>query len=425
MIQFGRWGLILGQFCCFAAMVMAQPGPLKAGAAKIDITPAADASLLMSGYGNRQGGHTGIHDPLWVRALVIDNGHARAAIISADLIGFSHDFWRQMVERISRESGIPAEAILLTATHTHGAPAIERRGQPLSHPGQAEYAERVREALAGVVREAQARLAPARTGFGEGRANVNINRVARWSDGSWFLGLNPDGPSDKTVAVLKVEGMGGEPLAALLNYAMHGTAMGQENTLITGDAPGAAARLVEQGLGGGAVALFTSGAAGDQAPLYDLSPRSFAGVGHVGALLAEEVLRVAASIRTFPEAAISARQMTVTCPGHQLKPGPRVRARYEWLAGSPVEIRLSLLRIGDIALGGVSGEALVRIGQRWKRESPAPHSVMITHANGSSGYLPDEASYAIPGYEIQTARVKPGCAEEGIVRGLNELAGNR
>lgn len=424
-MQFKKWSLVLARFCCCAAVAAAQPGPLKAGASRIDITPPKDASLLMSGYGHRQGGHTGIHDPLWVRALVLDNGHARAAILSADLIGFSHDFWRQMVERIHRETGIPADFILLTATHTHGAPAIEPHSLRWSRKEQGEYANRVREAIAGAVRDAQARLSPARIGFGEGRANVNMNRVARWSDGSWFLGLNPDGPSDKTVAALKLEGGGGRPIAVLFNYAMHGTGMGQENTLITGDTPGAAARYVEQGLGAGAVALFTSGAAGDQAPLYDLSPKSFAGVGHVGALLGEEVLRVVASIRTSGEASISARQKALTCPGRKLTPGPRVRAGYEWVDADPVLIRLSMLRINDIVLGGVSGEALHGIGQRWKRECPAPHAVMITHANGSSGYLPDEASYAIPGYEIQTARVKPGCAEEAIVRGLSELAANR
>lgn len=424
MIRSKGWRLVWAHLVCFVAVAGAQPGDLKAGAAKIEITPAKDTSLLMSGYGNRKGGHTGVHDPLWVRALVLDNGHARAAIIAADLIGFSHEHWGQIAERISGATGIPADAIFLTATHTHGAPAIEPRSQAWSHPGQAAYAERVREALVSVVREAQAALAPARIGFGEGRASVNINRVARWSDGSWFLGLNPEGPSDKTVAVLKVESAAGAPVAVLFNYAMHGTAMGQENTLITGDAPGAAARFVEQALGGGAAALFTSGAAGDQAPLYDLSPRSFAGVGHVGALLAEEVLRVAGSTRTAGGAAISARQSTVTCPGHRLTPGPRVRPRYEWVDADPVLIRLSLLRINSIVLGGVSGEVLTRTGQRWKRESRWPHAVMITHANGSSGYLPDEASYAIPGYEIQTARVKPGCAEAAIVRGLAELAGD-
>lgn len=406
-----------------ASAASAQTGPLRAGAAKVDITPAEDAALQMSGYAARQGGHTGVHDPIWVRALALDNGHARAAIVSADLIGFSHEYWERMTSRISRETGIPVEAILLTATHTHGAPAIEWRGRPWTQPGQAEYAERAGEAIAGAVREALEKLAPARIGAGEGRANVNIHRVARWSDGSWFLGLNPDGPSDKTVAVVKVESGTGEPLAILFNYAMHGTSMGQENTLITGDSPGAAARFVEQALGGKAVALFTSGAAGDQAPLYDLSPRSFAGAGHVGALLGEEVLRVAAGIRGASEVLLLARQTTVSCPGHRLKPGPRVRARYEWEDAEPVLIRLSMLRINGIALGGVSGEALTRIGQRWKHESPWPHPVMINHANGSSGYLPDEASYAIPGYEIQTARVKPGCAEGAIVKGLAELAG--
>jgi hypothetical protein len=414
---------VLAALLAAGALPAAESGPLRAGAAKVDITPHEGTSLRMSGYANRKSGHTGVHDPLWVRALVLDNGHARALLLVADLIGFSHEFVREMTPRISRETGLAEEAVFLVATHTHGAPAVELKGEEATWPGQAAYTEQVKEALVRVAAEAWDRLASARIGAGVGRANVNINRVARWSDGSWFLGLNPDGPSDKTVAVVKVESPSGSPIAILFNYAMHGTALGQENTRITGDAPGAAARFVEQAFGGRAVALFTSGAAGDQAPLYDLSPGNFAGAGHVGALLGQEVVRVATNLRTRSEVTLAARQTSVTCPGRRLAPGPRVRAHYEWMDAEPVLIRLSMLRIDGIALGGVSGEVLTRIGLRWKRELPLEVPILITHANGSSGYLPDEASYATVGYEIQTAKVKPGCAEEVIVRGLSELAG--
>jgi hypothetical protein len=83
-----------------------------------------------------------------------------------------------------------------------------------------------------------------------------------------------------------------------------------------------------------------------------------------------------------------------------------------------VDIRLSLLMVDKIALAGVSGEVLTMIGQRLKRESPFTNTMMITHANGSSGYLPDDAAYERISYEILTARVKPGCAESAIIDGF-------
>ena len=93
-----------------------------------------------------------------------------------------------------------------------------------------------------------------------------MNRRAMMADGPWYLGLNPEGPSDKTVAVVKVETAERKPIALLINYAAHGTAMSQQNYLISGDFPGATSRYVERHFGGDVVALWTSGAAGDQAP---------------------------------------------------------------------------------------------------------------------------------------------------------------
>lgn len=110
--------------------------------------------------------------------------------------------------------------------------------------------------------------------------------------------IYPDGPSDKTVAVVKFETLSGSPIAILVNYAVHGTGMGQENYEITADVPGATSRYVEQYYGDQVVVPWTSGAAGDQCPIYDRSPKKFDGVMAIGRLLGEEVIRVAGTIQT-------------------------------------------------------------------------------------------------------------------------------
>ena len=94
---------------------------------------------------------------------------------------------------------------------------------------------------------------------------------------------------------------------------------------------------------------------------------------------------------------------------------------FTWQDADPVSIRLSLLMINDIALAGVSGEVLTMIHERLKKESPFSRTVMLTHANGSSGYIPDDAAFGQVSYEITTSQLKPGCAETSIVNTLLNL----
>ncbi len=392
-----------------------------AGAARVDITPAADGALAMSGYPGREEGHKGIHDNLYVRALVVDQGGTQAAIVSADVIGFRNTLWEKIAGRVASETGIARERFLLAAVHTHGAPSTGVYEGPPSAK-QAVYIASLEEAVMEAVRKARAALQPARVGFGTGRANVNVNRRAREARGGWWLGVNPDGPSDKTVAVVKFESLSGKPIAIFSNYAVHGTVMGMQNSRITGDLPGAAARFVEKELGGDVVALWTSGAAGDQNGIYGPG-NDWGQLEVLGQILGEETVRVARGIKPSPrEPAISGAQKVVTCPGQRMAPGTSRRDReIRFVDADPVDIRLSLIRVGDIAFAGVSGEVLTGIGSRLKKQSRLPATMMITHANGSSGYLPDDAAYDQVSYEIQTAHVKRGCAETAIVNGLTEM----
>jgi hypothetical protein len=419
--------LLTGVFLLGALAAVAAPPPaagnLRAGAARIDITPAANAALPLSGYAGRIDGFKTIHDPLHVRAIVVDDGASQAAIVGVELIGMSTAFWEKMAARLSQETGIPGENILLAAVHTHAAPAIGTYGERATGEvagRRAAYVQRVEDALVAVVRQAQAGLQPARVGFGTGAAKVNMNRRARNGEGGWMLGNNPDGVSDKTVAVIKFETLGGEPFAIFSNYGVHGTVLGSANLQISSDLPGATARYVEQHYGGKVVSPWASGAAGDQDPIYRTGI-DFRNLAALGQILGEEVVRVADAIKTSPRGRIRALQKVVTCPGKRTLQLPGRGRDYKFEDADPVAIRLSLLVINDIALAGVSGEVLTNIALRLKLESPLARTMMLTHCNGSSGYLPDDAAYDQVSYEITTARVKRGCAEAAIVNGFVEM----
>jgi hypothetical protein len=421
----------------------AEPAVFRAGAARVDITPAADAALVMYGYGNRTLGFKGIHDSIYVRAIVLDDGASQAAVVAWELGAVPDAVWAEVSRRIAADGGIRPESLLLAAVHDHGAPVIGATAGT-TPPATAEYTKKVADAAVEAVRQAKARLQPAKFGMGTGRSYVNVNRRELTPSQGWWLGYNENGQSDKTVSVVRFEDLSGKPIAFLVNYAVHAVVMGPENYQITGDLAGATSRFVEQHYLGkdrprsdagprlrlrpeersgedGPVTIWTSGAAGDQNPVTIANGEDFTLVDALGKILGEEVVRVAGAIKTSPDAHIRAAQQVVTCPGRRVEAGPRPRTDYKFSDADPVNIRLGLLTFGDIALAGVSGEVFTGIHQHLKQESPVRNTIMVTHANGSSGYIPSDAGFEQVGYEVTTSHLKPGCAENAIVGGLVEL----
>lgn len=418
----------------------AQTSGLKVGAAKIDVTPPKDQLPKTS---------RGILDPVYVRAIVIDNGRTRAALVTADSVVLPSDVWARLNARAERELGIPATQFLLTATHTHSA---FLRGQP--------FEDSVLDALRQAVRTAR----PARMAYGTGLSYINVNRnIVDPVTHRWGEGPNYDGPSDKTVAVLRFETLNGEPIAVYYNYAVHGVITGTLD-LVSGDIPGAASAYIEESLGKGAVAVWSTGASGDQNPIYfqqtydlrEIRIRDYAKQGKdisntlppggegldrgnprvamlldqqkqmilsMGQMLGEEVLHVsrAGLERPVASAAIFGAQEIVTCPGRR-RTDTAGRAGYPgtYVDADPIAIRLSLLKVGDTVIGGVDAELFSLIGQRFKRESPYKHTMMATLTNGmaASGYIPNDAAFGFNTFEVVSSRLKPGCAESEIVDGL-------
>jgi len=412
------------------------------GAARVDVTPPVDAALPMSGYSGRKKGFQKIHDHIYARAIVLSDGTHEAAILAWELIGMPEGVWHELSQRISKELGIPADHLILAAEHVHSAPTVAG-AYTKGTPATIAYTKKLEDAAFNAVKQAKANLQPARFGFGTGKSYVNTNRRERFPDGHWNLGYNPECPSDKTLVVLKFESLSGKPIAIFINYAVHGVVMGPNNLQVSGDLPGATSRFVEQYYQGkvstrsdggwdlqlnpqektsGVVAVWTSGAAGDQNPIVMDSGEDFTMVNALGRILGEESVRVANDIQSLSShAEIWGSQRVIDCPGRKLVPGPHSRGEFKFEDAPPVNIRLSLLMLNHIALTGVSGEVLTPIFLHLEKESPFQHTVMVTHANGLSGYIPNDAAYNQVSYEITTTHLKPGCAEGGIVNSLVDM----
>src|SRR6266403_295343 len=150
----------------------AQHGTLQAGAAKVDITPSADAALPMSGFSGRKEGFKGIHDHIYVRAIVFSDGTRLAAIVAGELIGVPNAVWEELSQRIAKETNIPPEYLLLAAVHDHSAPApFGMYGNSSSK--SAAYTNQVEDATVQGIRQAKESLQPAKIGIGTGRAYLN------------------------------------------------------------------------------------------------------------------------------------------------------------------------------------------------------------------------------------------------------------
>jgi len=417
-------------------------GGLRVGAAKVDVTPSAD-QLPQNGFG--------VLDHLYARAIVLESGESRAAMITLDAGSVPTPTWQSVTERLEGELGIPTANVLLTATHTHSAGG--RRGP--------EYVDKIVES----VRLALERLEPARAGYGSGVSYINVNRqIIDPETHRWWEGPNREGPSDKTVAVLAFENLSGEPIAVYYNYAVHAVVAGQLDQ-VSGDVPGAASRYVEESFGDRVVALWSSGAAGDQNPIYyqqtydlrEIRVKEYASrgidisnamppggtgldrddpvvatlmnqqrrmVASMGQFLGEEVLYVMRGMdRMDSRVALAGSFTTIQCPGRERLNEGRAGFEGEYRESDPVEIRLGLLRVGDVMIGAVNAEVFNPIAQRLKAESPYKATMMVTLTNGSarSGYVPDDASFGKYTFEVLSSRLQPGCAETAIVDGILDL----
>ena len=397
--------------------------PLIAGAAKLDITPADLTALNPIGGGT----FSRVHDPIFVRVLVLNDGTTETALISADLIEAGE--MTPVRRRIERELGIPFDHILITATHAHNAPRIGRVSPgSLAHDGGPEsmaYTELVYDAMVEALLQARASAQPARFGLGAGTADVNVNRD-EYADGGWFLGFNPDGPSDKTLWVIKFETLTGDPIAVLINYAVHSTVTLWTNE-VSGDLAGAATRYVEEQFGG--VALWTLGPAGDQDPRIALGKatgdadrdRAFAfkAMDAQGLIVGAEAVRVARGIKQLTSTArLAAAERVIECP---VKKGVDVMDDMKQEDVPFVNLRLSLLLLNQIALAGVSGEVVTSIYWRLKKESPLTSTILISITNDRIGYIPEDAAFDRPTHEVNGCPILRGYAEDAIITGLTAM----
>jgi neutral ceramidase len=441
--------VLLLLFVLTAAAVCAETGNLKVGAARVEFTKLMPAPATPP-TGKYE------HEKLFARAIVLDNGTAKAALITFD--GNAPAAARAKVADLLK---CPLENVIISGTHSHSAGTAGLPSGQTSPP-----LPPLEDVVLDAVRQAAAKLQPARMAFGTGLCYLNVNRdVINPKTRLWTQDANPNAPSDKTVAVLKFENASGEPIAMYVNYAMHPVNL-YLGGILSADYPGAMTRYVEQIYDDKAVVAFANGAEGDQNPLYlrpstvallrrggqkytgqplvreeveseiregrrPMVPLDAKAAGDVehwieaeGMVLAEEVLRVAESLKaTAGNVRLSGAQKTITCPGRTRTDQGREGVAATYTDGPDVNIMVGVLGIGNAGLAWIQAEAYNMIGQQVKAKSPMANTVFVGLANGraNSGYIPTDDAFGRQTFQVLGSRLKPGCAETSIRDSMVEM----
>lgn len=428
---------------------------LYCGASRQCITPPGE--LLPGLYGLQNQSFGGVLDDIYIRVTAVKCGGKTLLLVSFDLDKAPYP--REWIDELSKRYGIPEELISYSAIHTHTAPITGERPYEgpnrrcIKTPEQREatgrYEEFLLQALIKAADQAIASMRPARFGWACSDSYVNINRNVNYTarDGGieCQTGNNGSGDVDHTLFAAKFETEDGAPIAFFLNYAVHNCIL-HRNTIcggklaISSDLGGNISRKLEE-QNPGAVALWTSGAAGDVNPVLmnEIYYPSTEDGSFVSELLTGDqtlFLRVMVA-RHYADvlAAVNAIRCTerapklagavkwVTTPGRRF-PDESIAIPEEETEAPAYKIRLLGLRIGGLAICGVSGELYTSFARRIQALSPFARTLIINHnacQMANSQYILDDDGIARNALGYNHSFIRPGFVAQALESAALEL----
>lgn len=449
------------------------------GFSAVDITPPP--GIAIPGYFKIRDAKR-VLDPLESRCVAFGDGKCHALLFAVDTLEIPDDVVADAKAAISAATGVPGEAILLHATHTHTGGSLHRVGDGLRAGDEAKrslalsgrYIDSTISRLSDAALRAMRDMAPATLSCARSAApRISFPRRYTMKDGSVRTNpgiLNPDiaapaGISDDEVQLLRIDRDGRRPVA-VINFQTHPDVIGGES--ISADWPGFTRRIFEAALGGDALAIFINGAQGDvnhvcvdprPGELNGLSPdfddvhRGYAHSRHMGRVVACAALAVwdkcaplaAGPIRAGesvidvranaprPEEMDEARRIDalhragrdadLPFSGMELTTAVADAARKIRLEHGPSSFALPLSAVAmgnSVAFAGFPGEPFTAIGAEVKGKSPFAMTMNACLANGARGYFPSADAYEQGGYESRTSDFGPAVASD-IVAGMTSL----
>ncbi len=424
-------------------------GEIRAGFAECDITPEIG---MREAHAVARHVFKTFHDPCKARVAVLDDGTRKVALVGIDTLMIPRSVVLQARAEIERVCAIRANAVMIGASHSHssGPVGIVMPGQFAHASAEIQHLAYVESSLAdpvylkilvrGIVeatRLAEARLAPARLGFGFGREDkVAFNRRQKMKNGrTWSHAgaMNPDivdyaAPTDPQVGVTGAWDAEGRLLGAIVNFACHATT---NPGGISANWPGVMEKTIQGALQTNVPVVFLAGASGDVTQVDNLNPYvqpdPETWLRQVGGRIGAEAVKVLLSIPRGTEATLEVRQKVWKIPRRAPAPERVARARELIASGKPardltewtfaretllldaiipreptVEVEVQAIQVGPALFVSNPAEYFVEYGLEIKRRSPFPFTFPVQLANGCVGYVPTEGAFGPGGGGYET-----------------------
>ena len=360
----------------------------------------------------------GVHDNLFVKAMVLDDGTAQLILAICDLCWVDKETVEKAYELIQQRLGIPPEQIIISATHSHTGPKFTD-----------EYLKILPYKITDCVQIAKNRLTKVRAGVTVGEEhNLSFNRRFWMKDGSIVTNpgfLNPDvvhpaGPIDPMVGILYFQETNGNPVATYSNFALHLDTIG--GTLISADCPAFMSQILKKLKGERMMCIFSQGCCGDinHWNVHQPGPqRGFETSEGIGTVLAGDVIRNYPQMEFPANISLRALSRKVALPIQKFTKEQVVEARKVWTTpnppgvdfvlervyankilrcderqGQPVEEEIKVFSIGNkIALVALPGEIFCKLGLIIKEKSPFKYTFVIELAYDYPGYIPTKEAF--------------------------------
>ena len=402
---------------------------IEANVAVIKLTPPLEMGYTLGGYGARMSKPAeGIHDDIWAKALVLNDGDKKYAIITLDILGLPPNVKPQVVEKLNQKEWTE-ENIMLLPSHSHTSLEMfalnDKNIFNLAPIGifQPQLLEFVVQSLADLIKSADQNLKPVKIGS-QSKQIEGLNRNRR---GEPFI--------DKTLTVTRIDHINGKPMTLLVNWTGHPTIMDEHDMFVSGGWPGYLQRELEGWIGQGVVAMFYNGPQGDQSVIAEGAGSHFEKAEKYGRTIAINVLNIYNNINPAENIQFSYNYKIIQLPDKKAHPNFMETGGKEYGLDEekinilldqvfPVQTSIGACRLGDLLIVGAPGELSAELGLNVK-EKLNTRGVLYPAIGGLANqwisYILSEKEYHKGGYESSVSFYGKDLGNV-IVRGMMETA---
>ncbi len=386
-------------------------GTVKANVAVIQLTPPLEMGYTLGGYGARMSKPAeGIHDDIRAKALVLDDGNKKYAIVTLDILGLPPNVKPRVIEMLNKKEWTE-ENILFLPSHSHTSLEMfalnDKNIFDMAPIGiyQPLLLDYVVESLADLINSADQDLQPVKIGT-SGKPVSGLNRNRRG---------NPH--VDNYLTVTRIDHLNGQPLSVMVNWTAHPTIMDEHDMLVSGGWPGYLQRELEAWIGQDVVAMYYNGAEGDQSVIASGAGSHYEKAEIYGREIAIEVKNIYQDIQPLEDAEFEYNYRVIQLPERKAHPDfmktggreygldeQKIQALLDQVF--PEQTSVGACRLGELLIIGAPGEMIAELGLGIKdklKEHGIKYPVIGGLANQWISYILSEEEYDKGGYEASVS----------------------